>query len=248
MASENEKEITLSLNKNTITYVLVGLLIVASFAIGMLWTKVQNLEGTGSNTGKVEVANNGVPAAANANDVPGITDEDHIRGNRDAKIAVIEYSDFECPFCKRHHPTLEKVLEEYGDEVMWVYRQFPLPQLHKNAQKLAEASECAGKLGGNDKFWEATDELFNDTYTQDEEDIKTLASRIGLNGDELWNCVDSGEMAATVKAQADGGSKAGVAGTPGNVILNIETGEAKLVSGAQPFENISAVIDTLMNN
>jgi protein-disulfide isomerase len=84
---------------------------------------------------------------------------DHIRGNPNASVAVIEYSDYQCPFCKAVHPTYQKIMDTYGDDVMWVYRHYPLP-FHPHAQKAAEGGECAAELGGNDAFWKYTDQLF----------------------------------------------------------------------------------------
>ncbi len=87
--------------------------------------------------------------------------DDHIRGSVDAKVKFIEYSDFECPFCKRHHPVMQKIVSAYsGNDVAWVYRHLPLVSIHPKAQPLAEASECAAELGGNDGFWAFADAVF----------------------------------------------------------------------------------------
>ena len=88
------------------------------------------------------------------------SENDKIKGNKNAQLALIEYSDYECPFCKRFHPTVNQTLSEYGDKIMYVYRHFPLSQIHPNAQKLAEAGECVLKLGGEQKFWAYTDKAF----------------------------------------------------------------------------------------
>lgn len=86
---------------------------------------------------------------------------DAIRGNRNADIALIEYSDYECPFCSRVHPTYQQLMEDYGDQIMWVYRHFPLESIHPNAIPYAVGAECAKEQGGNDAFWDYTDILFN---------------------------------------------------------------------------------------
>lgn len=96
--------------------------------------------------------------------VPAIDfSRDHIRGNKKAKVVVIEYSDFQCPFCQRVHPTYKQILETYGDDVMWVYRHFPL-SFHPKAMPAALASECAYEQGGNDAFWKFADELFVSSF------------------------------------------------------------------------------------
>lgn len=97
------------------------------------------------------------PAAGTVSPIDPATD--HIRGNPKASVAVIEYSDYQCPFCKSVHPTYQKIVDTYGDDVMWVYRHYPLP-FHPHAQKAAEGAECAAELGGNDAFWAYSDELF----------------------------------------------------------------------------------------
>jgi len=89
-----------------------------------------------------------------------VTQDDWIKGDKNAPISIVEYSDIDCPFCKRHHPTLDQLVEEYDGQVNWVYRHFPLDQLHPDARKKAEASECAGDQGGNEAFWEFLDLLY----------------------------------------------------------------------------------------
>lgn len=95
-------------------------------------------------------------------DIPEVTDEDHTNGNTDARIQIVEYSDFECPFCGRFHETMNQVMAEYGEsgDVSWTYRHFPLEQIHPQAKSLAVASECIAELGGNEKFWEFSNLIF----------------------------------------------------------------------------------------
>jgi len=93
-------------------------------------------------------------------DVRAVDDTDHIRGDMGASVKIIEYSDLECPFCKRFHPEMKSVVDQYGNGVAWIYRHLPLEQIHPSARPLAEGSECATELGGNDKFWEYVDYVF----------------------------------------------------------------------------------------
>ncbi len=184
-------------------------------------------------------------AAPPAGDVKPVDPKvDHIRGNPDAKVSVIEYSDFECPFCSRHHPTMQQVLDTYGDDVNWVYRHYPLP-FHPNAQKAAEATECAAELGGNDTFWEMTDMLMEKGAT-DSTQFPVYAKAVGLNEAKFMECLNSGRHAQRVTDDMTGGSAAGVNGTPGNIILNNETEDSRNVSGAQPFSAFQVVIDEML--
>lgn len=190
------------------------------------------------------------PQPETAQDVPPVDPQkDHIRGNPNAQVAVIEYSDFECPFCKRVHPTYQQIMKEYGDKVMWVYRHYPL-SFHANAQKEAEASECVAELGGNDAFWKFTDAIYERTTSQGTgfalDKLAPLAKEVGVNEARFQSCLDSGKYAQKVKDDMDGGNKAGVNGTPGNIIVNLKTQKNSLVSGAQPFENFKSAIDSLL--
>lgn len=108
-----------------------------------------------------------------AEEIRGVQDNDHIRGNPNADIVIVEYSDTECPFCKQFHETMKRIIEEYGasGEVAWVYRHFPIPSLHPKAPKEAEALECAAELGGNEMFWKFTDMLYETTEANNALDI-----------------------------------------------------------------------------
>src|SRR3989338_7324058 len=100
--------------------------------------------------------------SGSAQNVRPVSAQDHIRGDSQAPVKIVEYSDIECPFCKRFHPTMQQVMAQYQGKVAWVYRHFPL-SFHQNAEKEAEATECANELGGDNKFWEYTDKLLDQT-------------------------------------------------------------------------------------
>ena len=177
---------------------------------------------------------------------------DHIRGDLSkATVAVVEYSDFECPFCQRHHPTMQQIMDTYKDDVVWVYRHFPL-SFHPNAQKEAEASECANELGGNDAFWKYTDAIFERTTAGGTgfplENLGPLAKELGLDEAKFKTCLDSGKYAKHVQDDMNGGSAAGVNGTPGNIVVNLKTDENRIISGAVPFASFKTAIDALLGS
>jgi len=184
------------------------------------------------------------PPTPEAGDVdPVDKTNDHILGDVNAQISVIEYSDFECPFCTRHKPTIEQIVEEYDGDVNVVYRHFPL-SFHQNAQKAAEATECAAAQDSNDGFWGMHDMIFDNGI--DPEKYAGYAEELDFNVSEFTDCLESGEMEQKVTDDITSGQNAGVRGTPGNIIFNNKTKEAKLVSGAQPLANFKTVIDAML--
>lgn len=168
-----------------------------------------------------------------------ITQENHVRGDFSAPITLVEFSDFECPFCEKHVPTLERILEEYAGSVRLVYRHFPLKSIHPSAQKAAEASECASEQG---KFWEYHDLLFDNQKSGfSVEKFKQWAVQLGLNASQFDNCLDSSKYAGKVDADASEGASKRVNGTPATFI------NGELVSGAVPYEDFKKKIDALLS-
>ena len=182
------------------------------------------------------------PPPPPARDTPPVDASDHIRGDSDAIVSVIEYSDFECPFCSRVHPTLQKITDESDGNVNWVFRHFPL-SFHQNAMLAAIASECINEFGGNDAFWTFVDAVF---VNQGDWDYDKHAQNAGVDAVAFRTCFDSKKYQDDVQAEMDAGSAAGVSGTPGNIILNNKTGKAVQISGAQPFENFKNAIDEIL--
>lgn len=174
-----------------------------------------------------------------------ISEEDHIRGDRNAPVKIIEYSDTECPFCKSFHPTMQRAVDEYDGQVAWVYRHFPLDQIHSKARKEAEATECANELGGNDAFWAYVDRLFEVTPSNDGLDLKQLpeiAAYVGLNRSAFQSCLDSGKYADHVADDLQDAINAGGQGTPYSIVI-APNGETFPISGAQPYASVKSVID-----
>lgn len=181
------------------------------------------------------------PSAAPAGDVAPVSADDHIRGDKNAELTLIEYSDFECPFCGRFHPTMKQLMQEYEGQVRWVYRHFPL-SFHAQAMPAAIAAECAGE---QNKFWEFADKLFENQPSLGESLFKSLAGELGLNQSKFESCLDSNSYRAEIQAEQQGGSSAGVTGTPGTFIVDSE-GSAQLVPGALPYEQVKAIVDQML--
>ena len=173
-----------------------------------------------------------------------VTDDDWIRGNKKAPISVVEFSDTECPFCKRFHPTMQRLVDEYPDDINWVYRHFPLDSLHQKARREAEATECAGEQG---KFWEYLDRLFEVTPSNDglqDSQLPQIATDVGLNVKKFEACLESGKYAPNVAEDLADAQAAGGNGTPYSVVV---VGDQTIpVSGAVPFEQLKTIIDSVL--
>jgi protein-disulfide isomerase len=155
------------------------------------------------------------------------------RGADKAPIEMIEFSDFQCPFCQRANPTVEQVLKTYGDKIRFVYRHYPLPN-HPNARPAAEASACAEAQG---KFWEYHDRLFANPTKLADADLKAHAAALGLDTAKFNSCVDNHQQKPGVDKDMADGEAVGVNGTPAFFI------NGRAVEGAQPFEAFKRVID-----
>lgn len=225
---------------------LVVLLLIAAFLIGSLSTEVRYLKKTSIAT---DSGTKNSPTGPDADAVLPLQDRDHVRGDRQAQVLLIEYSDLECPYCKRFHPTAQQTVNAYEGAVAWVYRHFPLDQIHSKADKEAEATECAGELGGEEGFWSMADKIYEVTPSNNGlnlEDLPMLAGEIGLNAVQFKECLASGKYAERVEKDYQSGLKAGVSGTPGNILLNTKTGRTRTVPGAVPFEQLKSAIDAFL--
>lgn len=246
-----------TLAPHQVQLILTVLLVISVFFNGMAFANgflpFKGLTGvkTTGTTGQNPPAGNPNSQFNPAGDVEKLRSNDHVRGNRNARILLIEYSDLECPFCKRFHPTAKKIVEEYKDKVAWVYRHYPIEQLHSKAPKEAEAVECANELGGADAFWKLTDKIYEVTPANnglDLDELPKLAGQVGLNEAKFKTCLDSGKYKDYVQKDFDSGSKAGVTGTPGNILLDTKTGKTLLIPGALPFESFKSEIDKMLQS
>ncbi|MBP9855740.1 MAG: thioredoxin domain-containing protein [Candidatus Pacebacteria bacterium] len=172
---------------------------------------------------------------------------DHIRGNINAPVIVVEYSDLECPFCKQFHNSMNQVMAAYGTstQIAWVYRHFPLDNLHAKARGEAIATECAAKLGGNDGFWQYLDKVFAVTPSNDGLDaslLPTLAAEVGLNRAAFEACLAKNDFDAVVQADIDDATKNGATGTPFPVIISAD-GTQTALGGALPYPQLKALLE-----
>ncbi len=167
-----------------------------------------------------------------------ITKDNHVRGNFNAPITLVEFSDFECPYCARHYPTLNKILDDYPGKVRLVYKHFPLP-FHANGGKAAEASECASEQG---KFWEYHDKLFENLAASGYSlaNFKQWAKDLALDSGKFNDCLDSSKYVQKVQSDYQEGAQKGINGTPATFI------NGQLVSGALPYESFKQIIDGLL--
>ncbi|MDA8611442.1 DsbA family protein, partial [Candidatus Pacebacteria bacterium] len=178
-----------------------------------------------------------------AENVIPVNEDDHLYGSVDAKVTIIEFSDFECPFCGRVHPTLKQIVDEYDGDVAWVYRHFPLSQIHPNAEPLAQASECVSEFGGNDAFWNFADGVFDGRINLS--DLSGINKVTGVNKNAVQTCVDSGKYKAEVQKDLADGIATGGRGTPHSVVVG-PNGSTFALSGAQPIEAFRQVIDQML--
>jgi protein-disulfide isomerase len=155
------------------------------------------------------------------------------KGPEKAPIEMIEFSDFQCPYCESAFPTVNRVLDTYGDRIHFIYRHYPLA-IHPRARPAAEASQCAAEQG---KFWQFHDRLFGDQSKLGDEDFKVAAAQLGLDTAQFNACVDSHKYKAEIDVDIHAGDEAGVSGTPAFYI------NGRMLSGAQPFEAFKRIID-----
>lgn len=225
-----------------------GAIVVAGVAIGLGLYFGGSISNAG-NAKQVGVADQEPSVAADTTSkIDPVTEADHIKGNLNAPVKFVEFSDFECPFCKRQHEVLLGVVEKLGpDKVAWVYRQFPLEQLHPvKAMAASMASECVAELGGNDAFWLFTDRYFEETLTNNKTDVETLIPKLvaetGVNKQAFTTCFESGRHKAAIEADIADAVETGGRGTPWSVIIG-PTGKTYPINGALPASVIEQTIE-----
>jgi len=157
------------------------------------------------------------------------------RGPENAPVTIVEFSDFQCPYCGREYPVVERLMKEYDGRVRLVFRHFPL-EFHPFAQKAAEAGACAADQGG-EKFWKLHDRMFTNQQKLAVDDLKGYAKELGLDSSRFEKCLDSGEKRALVEADEKAGQEAGVSGTPAFFVNGV------FINGAVPYEQFKDAVD-----
>jgi protein-disulfide isomerase len=176
---------------------------------------------------------------------------DHIRGEAGAEVSLIEYSDFECPFCKRFHGTPTSLMGRYAGRINWVYRHYPLDFHNPAAHREAIASECAAQVGGKEAFWQYADAVFNQTQSDGkglpaDDSVEVIAVRLGMNRARFMRCLEDPASAKRVDEDLADGAAVGISGTPTTLIRNNRTGVTEMIVGAQPPEALIAAVERVL--
>lgn len=242
-------------NKKLSPYAIPGAIVIAGLIIaGAIYYRGPAGAGPGGQGAAVGGATD--EATAELKNLRPISDQDHLLGDPKAPIKIVEYSDLECPFCKNFHQTMHQLVAAYPDKVAWVYRHFPLDQLHSKARNESEASECAAELGGppgseasNEKFWAYVDKIFEITPSNDGLDparLPAVAEQIGLDRRAFETCLASGRTAERVDNDYQNALDAGGRGTPFPIVIAPD-GKTIALEGAIPFAGMKQLVEALMS-
>ena len=222
------------------TYVIAGSIIIA----GIIIAAAVMYSNGGANGGQANVRETltNEPEAPTGVNLAQVSASDHILGDPNAAVKLVEYSDLDCPFCTRFHQTIiSDIKADYIDsgKVAWVYRHFPL-DMHPDARAKAEAAECVAEIGGNEGFWKFADAVFADDETLAE--LPGIVSKMGINVKAFNACVDESRYADKVSSQQQDGINAGAQGTPYAVVI-AKDGEKLVIPGALPGAQIKSILD-----
>lgn len=226
-------EITIKINKKSLITFLLGFVVAAPIFLGVGYlffggqTSNENLNPQRAQADE----------QINAQEPTFNFDGANTAGDKNAKATMVVYSDFECPYCSKHHDTIKQVISEYGNKVFVVWKNFPLSS-HANAENAANAAECAAEQG---KFWEYADKLFANQENFGAALWTKLAGELKLNISKFNSCASAKTYQAKIDADLDEGVANGVEGTPATFI------NGQLISGALPFANFQQIIDGILN-
>ncbi|MCA9362415.1 thioredoxin domain-containing protein [Candidatus Kaiserbacteria bacterium] len=222
-----------------LSIVVAGLFIGAGLYFGGGSTPIQ-VAGVGTNPTPTAQPTNTTDA------VDPVTDADHVRGSLDAAVKIVEFSDADCPYCSRFHATMQQIVAEQ-DDVAWVYRHFPLEQLHPQADSVALASECAAEIGGEEAFWTFIDGYIMTRGSGDRTAHETLIPQMitaaGVDQARFTECFENGSTQADVQADLNDAIETGGRGTPWSVVIG-PSGKTYPLSGALPKAAVEQIINT----
>ena len=194
---------------------------------------------TGQMIGAADGAPAGIPTAPKITP-PSATD--HIIGSPTAPIVLVEYSDFQCPFCSVVYPTLKRIISESNGQIAWIYRNFPLPSIHPEAAPAANAAECVAEQLGNDSYWKFVDILFANQKSLSSAFYLQQAKTLGVDQATFVACVGSKKYQSKIDAETAEAQANGATGTPFTLVLNTKTKKAAPVSGALPYDQFMSTI------
>jgi protein-disulfide isomerase len=218
----------------------------AMIAIAIFFTN----QGGGSSNQAANQTPEAVPDELTDGVARTVDESDYILGNPNAPIVMIEYSDYDCPFCKQYHQTMHQIMDEYGvtGRIAWVYRQFPIAELHPNAPKVSEAALCVGDIGGNDAFWTFSDLIFDGRDIDQGTNVTKLAQYAktsGVDSSQYSACMNEGRMKQAVEDSIRDGYDAGARGTPYTILL--VGNQQAVINGAQPYDVVKSIVENLID-
>jgi protein-disulfide isomerase len=215
-----------------VAIIIAGLVVAAAIIFTNSHPSQQNAPAAAANTGAQNLpANVAIVAPSSA---------DHIIGSPTAPIVLVEYSDFQCPYCSMVYPTIKQIVSASNGQIAWVMRNFPLYQIHPHAEEAANAAECIAEQKGNDGFWTFADSVFNDQANIGPALYTKIATSLGVNIAQYNACTTSKKYQARIDAEAQDAMNSGGNGTPFTVVYG--NGKQVPVSGALPAAQFNAVI------
>ena len=246
---KKKEEFTIKIKKDDFwkysTFILLAIVIIGGF---VFFTSDNVPKVTGEVTGGNQPAPTN-PGPTEPSVVTASVDDVAVLGSKSAAVTIIEFSDYECPFCGRHFTqTYPSIKQEYVDtgKVKIIFRDFPLTSIHPNAQKAAEAAECVGEQAGDEGYYKMHDKLYTNQQSLSITNYKSWAREIsGVDGAKFDNCLDSGKYASEVQKDSQDAQTAGGRGTPYFVVMD-KSGKGTAISGAQPFSAFKSAIDAAL--
>ena len=219
----------------------VSILIAGVIIAGSIVFVNQHPSGQAPNVAAANAAN----AAPTKLDIRKPSSKDRIIGSPNAPIVLVEYSDFQCPFCTMIYPTLKKIVSNSNGQIAWVMRELPLTSIHPQAEPAANAAECIAEQLGNDAYWKYADAVYANQSKLSPEYSAQLASQLGADSAKFSTCVSTKQYQSLIDADSNEAISNGGNGTPFTIVVNTKTGKMVPISGALPEAQILRAIDSV---